>query len=85
MRESIRRQTCTIVPESRRKRNVMVGTILIGMSNRTYQPSVAGLRAFVAVAKRHHFGAAAEDLGISQPTLSQALGALEAGFGLQLV
>lgn len=63
----------------------MIGTILIGMPNRTYQPSVTGLRAFVAIAKRRHFGSAAEDLDLSQPTLSQALSALEAGLGMQLV
>jgi LysR family hydrogen peroxide-inducible transcriptional activator len=55
------------------------------MSNKSHQPSVTGLRAFVAVARRRHFSSAADDLGISQPTLSQALAGLESGLGLQLV
>lgn len=55
------------------------------MSDQSYQPSVGGLRAFVAVAKKLHFGSAATDLGVSQPSLSQALRGLEAGLGVQLV
>ncbi|AZG44170.1 putative hydrogen peroxide-inducible genes activator [Gordonia insulae] len=46
---------------------------------------MTGLRAFVAIARRRHFGSAADDLGISQPTLSQALAGLESGLGVQLV
>ncbi|WAC58253.1 hydrogen peroxide-inducible genes activator [Gordonia sp. SL306] len=63
----------------------MIRTILIGMANKSHQPSATALRAFVAVAHRRHFGSAADDLGVSQPTLSQALAGLEAGLGLQLV
>ncbi|MFT4043864.1 MAG: hydrogen peroxide-inducible genes activator [Gordonia sp. (in: high G+C Gram-positive bacteria)] len=55
------------------------------MADRTYQPSVAGLRAFVALARKHHFGSAAAELGISQPSLSQALAGLEAGLDTQLI
>nr|WP_040510492.1 hydrogen peroxide-inducible genes activator [Gordonia soli] len=55
------------------------------MPDRSYQPSVAGLRAFVSLARKRHFGAAASDLGVSQPSLSQALSALEAGLGTRLV
>jgi LysR family hydrogen peroxide-inducible transcriptional activator len=55
------------------------------MSDKTYQPTVAGLRAFVAVAEKQHFSSAATSLGVSQSTLSQALAALEAGLGTQLV
>ncbi|MFT4395852.1 hydrogen peroxide-inducible genes activator [Gordonia lacunae] len=55
------------------------------MPDRTYQPTVAGLRAFVALAHRRHFGTAAADLGVSQPSLSQALSALESGLGVTLV
>jgi LysR family hydrogen peroxide-inducible transcriptional activator len=64
---------------------VIFPTIMIGMSDKCYQPTVAGLRAFVAVAEKQHFGSAAAALGISQSTLSQALSALEAGLGIQLV
>lgn len=55
------------------------------MSDKSYQPTIAGLRAFVAVAEKHHFGSAATTLGVSQSTLSQALSALETGLGVQLV
>lgn len=55
------------------------------MTDKSYQPTVAGLRAFVAVAEKQHFGSAATTLGVSQSTLSQALSALEAGLGIQLV
>lgn len=55
------------------------------MTNQSYQPSIGGLRAFVAVAKKLHFGSAAADLGVSQPSLSQALAGLESGLGVQLV
>lgn len=55
------------------------------MVNQSYQPSVGGLRAFVAVAKKLHFGSAATDLGVSQPSLSQSLAGLESGLGVQLV
>ncbi|MFW0784799.1 hydrogen peroxide-inducible genes activator [Gordonia sp. CPCC 206044] len=55
------------------------------MANKSYQPSTTALRAFVSIAHRRHFGSAAEELGISQPTLSQALSGLEQGLGLTLV
>jgi LysR family hydrogen peroxide-inducible transcriptional activator len=55
------------------------------MTDKTYQPTVAGLRAFVAVAEKQHFSSAATTLGVSQSTLSQALAALEAGLGTQLI
>lgn len=60
-------------------------TTLIGVSDQTYQPTLSQLRAFVAVAEYRHFGTAAARLGVSQPTLSQALAALEHGLGLQLI
>lgn len=55
------------------------------MTDKIYQPTVAGLRAFVAVAERQHFSSAATTLGVSQSTLSQALAALETGLGTQLI
>ncbi|MBB4664383.1 hydrogen peroxide-inducible genes activator [Conexibacter arvalis] len=48
-------------------------------------PTLAQLRAFVAVCEMRHFGRAAERLGIGQSTLSQAVAALEANAGAQLV
>jgi LysR family hydrogen peroxide-inducible transcriptional activator len=55
------------------------------MSDKIYQPTIAGLRAFVAVAEKQHFSSAATTLGVSQSTLSQALAALETGLGTQLL
>src|ERR1700755_2909833 len=55
------------------------------MTDRSYQPTIAGLRAFVAVAENKHFGSAATTLAVSQSTLSQALSALETGLGVNLV
>lgn len=55
------------------------------MPDKIYQPTIAGLRAFVAVAEKRQFSSAASTLGVSQSTLSQALAALEAGLGAQLV
>ncbi|WP_155766615.1 LysR family transcriptional regulator, partial [Mycobacterium colombiense] len=46
------------------------------MSDKSYQPTIAGLRAFVAVAEKRQFSSAATSLGVSQSTLSQALAAL---------
>ena len=55
------------------------------MTDKTYQPTIAGLRAFVAIAEKQHFGSAATALDVSRSTLSQALSALETGLGVQLV
>lgn len=60
-------------------------TTLIGVADQTYQPTLSQLRAFVAIAEYRHFGTAAARLNVSQPTLSQALAALENGLGLQLI
>lgn len=43
------------------------------------------LEMFVALAQERHFGRAAERIGITQPTLSSALKALEGSLGVQLV
>lgn len=48
-------------------------------------PTLAQLRAFVAVCEMRHFGAAARRLGIGQSTLSEAFAALEASVGARLV
>lgn len=64
---------------------VIFPTRLIGMPDKTYQPTIAGLRAFVAIAEKRQFSGAATSLGVSQSTLSQALAALETGLGTQLV
>ncbi|MFZ1179367.1 MAG: hydrogen peroxide-inducible genes activator [Mycobacterium sp.] len=55
------------------------------MSDKNYQPTIAGLRAFVAVAEKRQFSSAATTLGVSQSTLSQALAALETGLGTRLI
>ncbi|QYH19625.1 LysR family transcriptional regulator [Corynebacterium aquatimens] len=55
------------------------------MSNKAYKPTLAQLRSFVTVAEHKHFGIAASKLGISQPSLSQGLVALESGLGIQLI
>ncbi|OBH13901.1 hydrogen peroxide-inducible genes activator [Mycobacterium sp. E1747] len=55
------------------------------MPDKTYQPTIAGLRAFVAIAERRQFSGAATSLGVSQSTLSQALAALETGLGSRLI
>lgn len=55
------------------------------MVDKSYQPTIAGLRAFVAIAEKRHFSSAAPVLGVSQSTLSQALAALEAGLGTRLI
>ena len=74
-----------MMPRNQSEVKVIFRTTLIGMPDRTYQPTIAGLRAFVAVAEKQHFGNAATTLGVSQSTLSQALAALEAGLGTQLI
>ncbi|MDO5031698.1 hydrogen peroxide-inducible genes activator [Corynebacterium sp.] len=55
------------------------------MHNKEYRPTLAQLRTFVTIAENKHFGTAASKLGISQPSLSQALVALEQGLGVQLI
>ncbi|SER44227.1 hydrogen peroxide-inducible genes activator [Corynebacterium cystitidis] len=55
------------------------------MSNKEYRPTLAQLRTFVTIAENKHFGTAANKLSISQPSLSQALVALETGLGVQLI
>ncbi|TGB06615.1 LysR substrate-binding domain-containing protein [Streptomyces sp. MZ04] len=53
--------------------------------NRGKQPSLAQLRAFVAVAEQLHFRDAAISIGMSQPALSGAVSALEEALGVQLL
>jgi LysR family transcriptional regulator, hydrogen peroxide-inducible genes activator len=74
-----------MVPVAASDVKVIYRTILIAMPDKSFQPTLAGLRAFTAVAEKHHFGSAATALGVSQSTLSQSLSALEAGLGTHLV
>ncbi|MDO5669488.1 MAG: hydrogen peroxide-inducible genes activator [Corynebacterium sp.] len=55
------------------------------MNNKEYRPTLSQLRTFVTIAENKHFGTAATKLGISQPSLSQALVALEQGLDIQLI
>lgn len=74
-----------MLPRASSEVKVIYPTTLIGMTDKSFQPTIAGLRAFVAVAEKRHFGSAATTLGVSQSTLSQALAALEAGVDTRLV
>ncbi len=74
-----------MVPQNYYNRKIIVQTILISMSDKSYHPTLAGLRAFATVAEKHHFSGAATSLSVSQSTLSQALSALETGLGVQLI
>jgi LysR family transcriptional regulator, hydrogen peroxide-inducible genes activator len=74
-----------MLPRALSEVKVIYPTTLIGMADKSFQPTIAGLRAFVAVAEKQHFGSAATILGLSQSTLSQALAALEAGVDTRLV
>ena len=47
-------------------------------------PTVVQLRAFAAVAHQRHFGAAADDLSVTQPAVSAAIASLEANLGAKL-
>ena len=47
-------------------------------------PTVVQLRAFAAVARHRHFGAAADDLAVTQPAVSAAIASLEASLGAKL-
>src|ERR1700743_684080 len=75
----------TMVPRTYREVKVICRTILIGMTDRSYQPTLAGLRAFVAVAEEHHFSRGAKILGVSQSPPPQALAALKTGLAPHLV
>ncbi|MDC7110055.1 hydrogen peroxide-inducible genes activator [Corynebacterium pseudodiphtheriticum] len=55
------------------------------MPNKEFSPTLSQLRTFATVAENRHFGTAATKLGISQPSLSQALVTLEQGLGVQLI
>ncbi|AJT64686.1 hydrogen peroxide-inducible genes activator [Streptomyces chattanoogensis] len=57
----------------------------VSPGSRPRQPSLAQLRAFVAVAEQLHFREAAAEIGMSQPALSGAVSALEEALGVQLL
>ncbi|MFI9826467.1 LysR substrate-binding domain-containing protein [Streptomyces sp. NPDC051913] len=56
-----------------------------GVGAKRRQPSLAQLRAFVAVAEHLHFRDAAAAIGMSQPALSGAVAALEETLGVTLL
>jgi LysR family hydrogen peroxide-inducible transcriptional activator len=60
-------------------------TMAKGFFISTRVPTVAQLRAFVAVAEKLHFRDAAAELGMSQPALSGSVAALEDALGTRLV
>ncbi|MFJ6695791.1 hydrogen peroxide-inducible genes activator [Streptomyces sp. NPDC091272] len=62
-----------------------IRSAVIAVSNAKRQPTLAQLRAFVAVAESLHFRDAAAAIGMSQPALSGAVSALEEVLGVQLV
>ena len=47
-------------------------------------PTVVQLRGFAAVAHQRHFGAAADELSVTQPAVSAAIASLEASLGAKL-
>jgi LysR family hydrogen peroxide-inducible transcriptional activator len=47
-------------------------------------PTIVQLRAFAAVAHERHFGAAADNLSVTQPAVSAAISSLEASLGAKL-
>jgi len=47
-------------------------------------PTVVQLRAFAAVAHQRHFGAAADELSVTQPAVSAAIASLEASLGAKV-
>ena len=47
-------------------------------------PTVVQLRAFAAVAHQRHFGAAADELSVTQPAVSAAIASLETSLGAKL-
>lgn len=54
------------------------------MADQRFVPTVMQLRVFLAVAEHLHFRSAAEELRMSQPSLSQGLATLEDGLGHRL-
>jgi DNA-binding transcriptional LysR family regulator len=55
------------------------------MANRLDLPSLRQLRAFQAVARRNSIGAAARELGLSQPAVTQMVAQIEAALAARLL
>src|SRR5689334_4937447 len=55
------------------------------MGNRLDLPSLRQLRAFQAVARRNSIGAAARELGLSQPAVTQMVAQIEAALAARLL
>ena len=56
-----------------------------GMRNRPNLPSLRQLRAFEAVARRRSIGAAARELGLSQPAVTQMIAQIETALSASLL
>lgn len=69
------RRICDTEPDSSQK----------WLSMKDFKPTLAQLRVFVEICNKRNFRAAAESLGLTQPSLSQSLSALEKGLGTALI
>jgi DNA-binding transcriptional LysR family regulator len=79
-----------VMPDKRRERSASesargrIGKFLLGPGIAGPGITIRSLEIFVAVAKGGTMVAAAKQLGLTQPAISQVIGALEASLGVQL-